>query len=114
MQSRTTSVNGSVNTPPVDSPWIRLDEWAAGSVGFQCVVTGTVVYSVQTTFDDPNDNTNPVATPTWDSLLTGVNNSAQSVSGTVSGVVPKYIKVHLASGSGTVTMTVIQALSVPF
>lgn len=112
MQPRTVTVGPNASTP-ADSPWIRLDEWATGSIGWQTVITGTVVYSVMTTFDDPDDPTNPVATPTWDSVLTGVNGYAQSTSGGLS-VVPKFIKINLASGSGSVALTVIQAAVVPF
>ena len=113
MYSRTVKINGSVTTAPADSPWFRLDTWAGGSIGYQAVVSGTVVYSIQTTFDDPNSPTNPVASPTWDSLLTGASSIATSTSGTLS-VVPTYIKIRLESGTGSVALTVNQALSVPF
>lgn len=113
MQPRTVTVNGSVTTPPADSQWLFLDPWAGGSIGYQAVVSGTVVYSIQTTFDDPNSPTNPVASPTWDSLLTGVSSIATSTSGTLP-VIPAYIKVLLESGTGSVALTVNQALSVPF
>jgi hypothetical protein len=109
MQTRTVSVTG-----PGDSPWFRLDEWAGGQVGFQAVVTGTVSsYSVLTTFDDPNDPINPVANPTWDSSLTGVNLASSSQSGFIM-CVPRYIKATIVTGTGTVALTVTQTLSVPF
>lgn len=112
MFTRTVSVGPGASTP-ADSQWQRLDEWAGGQIGFQCVVSGTVVYNVETTFDDPNDPLNPVASPTWDSTLSGIDNYAQSVSGAIP-CVPRYIKVNLTSGTGSVTMTVTQSLSVPF
>jgi hypothetical protein len=112
MQPRTVTVgpNASSNT---DSQWFRLDDWAGGQITFQCVVSGTVGYSVLTTNDDPNSPTNPVAAPTWDSALTGVSGATANSYGTLSGI-PTFIKVNLASGTGSVAMTVTQSLNAPF
>ena len=112
MFTRTVSVgpNASANT---DSQWMRLDEWAGGQVCFQTTVTGTVNYSVPTTNDDPNDILNPVASPNWDSTLTGVTGATANAYGILNAV-PRYIKINLASGTGSVSMTVTQSLSVPF
>lgn len=67
------------------------------NVGIGCIVTGSVAYSVQHTFDDTNwfDNANiSGATSTLDT------NYMFPV---------KSIRLHQASGAGSVTMTVIQA-----
>lgn len=104
----------SVSATPGDSPWLRLDEWAGGQVGFQAVVTGSVsAYTISTTFDDPNDILNPVAVPTWDSTLTGIDGASASASGYIA-CVPRYIKATLTTGTGKVALTVTQSLSVPF
>src|ERR1700722_15093189 len=100
MQTRTVSV-GPGATTPADSQWLALDTWAGGQISYQAVVTGTVVYSIQTTNDDPNSVWNPVASPTWDSNITGVANQASTTSGTFTGI-PVYIKINLPSGSGSV------------
>lgn len=113
MQKRTVTVGPSASAFPADSPWMKLDPWASGAIGWQAVVAGTVSYSVLTTFDDPNDPMNPVATPTWDSVLTGISAYTATTSGMLS-VSPAYIKVTLASGSGSVALTVVQSSSVPF
>ena len=108
MQPRTTSVTGTG-----DSPWIRFDDWAGGQIGFQAVVTGTVSsYTLSTTFDDPNDLFNPVASPNWDSVLTGVDGASTIVSGSIA-CVPKYIKATINTGTGTVALTVTQSLNAP-
>ena len=114
MQTRTVSV-GPGATTPADSQWLALDTWAGGQISYQAVVTGTVSYAIQTTNDDPNSvwNPIPVANVTWDSNITGVSGATASTSGTFTGI-PSYIKVALASGSGSVTMTVTQSSSVPF
>lgn len=113
MQTRTVSV-GPNATVPADTPWLRLDEWAGGQVGFQAVVTGTVTaYTISTTFDDPNDPVSPVAVPTWDSTLTGVDGAAASASSFLP-CIPRYIKATLTTGTGKVALTVTQSLSVPF
>lgn len=36
------------------SAWIRSDDWAAAPAGLQINVTGTVNYTVEQSFDDPN------------------------------------------------------------
>ena len=109
MFTRTVSVTGAG-----DSPWLRLDEWAGGQVGFQSVPTGTVTsYTLSTTFDDPNDVINPIASPVWDSTLTGVSGASAEASGYLL-CIPRYIKATINTGTGTVRLTVTQSLSVPF
>ena len=112
MQTRTVSVNGSVTTAPADSPWLRLDTWAGGQIGFQTVVSGTVVYNVETTFQDTDDPFSPVASPVWDSTLSGVDGMASNTSGNIP-CIPVFIKINLTSGTGTVAMTVTQSLNAP-
>ena len=108
MQTRKVSVTGAG-----DSPWIRLDEWSGGQIGFQAVVSGTVSsYSISTTFDDPDDPVYPVVTPVWDSSLTGVNLASATVSGFIP-CVPRYIKATIVTGTGTVALTVTQSLNAP-
>lgn len=94
--------------------WLRLDEWAHAQVSIQCDVTGSVVYTVQQTLDDPNDLTNPVALSAvnWvdhaDALLVNASTTKQGNY----GYVPLYARVTLVSGTGSVTLTLVQAGSV--
>lgn len=97
------------------SPILSLDPWAQAQSACQAVVTGTVNYTVQTSQDDPNSVANPIAPSamTWDS------NNAGVIGATTSGafnmaVSPLYISVLLNSGTGSVRLTVAQALSVPY
>lgn len=98
------------------SAWVRMDEYADPSIGLACVVSGTVNYTVQQTFDDPNSATNPVAAAsvTWqssgDSAVVGATGTKQSSF----SYVPTYIRVLLNSGSGSVTMTATQSGVVPY
>jgi hypothetical protein len=73
------------------------------NVGFGVVVTGTVNYTVQHTFDNPQT----VASPTWFSHPT-VASLAVSQDGNYAFPVAA-IKVLVNSGAGTATMTLIQA-----
>jgi hypothetical protein len=73
------------------------------NVGFGVVVTGTVNYTVQHTFDNPWTT----ASPTWFSHPT-VAAATTSQDGNYAFPVAA-IKVLVNSGSGTATMTVIQA-----
>jgi len=73
------------------------------NVGFGVVVTGTVNYTVQHTFDNPQTNPNPTffSHPTVASLAVNQDgNYAFPVAA---------IKVLVNSGAGTATLTVIQA-----
>jgi hypothetical protein len=73
------------------------------NVGFGVVVTGSVNYTVQHTFDNPQ--TNP--SPTWFSHPT-VAAATTSQDGNYAFPVAA-IKVLVNSGAGTATMTLIQA-----
>jgi hypothetical protein len=86
------------------SPWVRLDGWSNPQLGLQTKVTGTVNYTVQFTYDDPNSAANPVAPALvmWDatsSPFVGATSSGTS-SMTVS---PTFVRVFLNSGAGSVT-----------
>lgn len=74
------------------------------NVGIGVVVSGTVNYTIQHTFDDIFD---PAVTPVWFS-----HPSLQSLTGNADGnyAFPvRGIKVLVNSGAGTATATVIQA-----
>ena len=73
------------------------------NVGFGVVVTGTVNYTVQHTFDNPQT----VASPTWFSHPT-VAAATTSQDGNYAFPVAA-IKILVNSGAGTATMTLIQA-----
>jgi hypothetical protein len=107
----------TVGTSGVAStPWVRLDEWAAPQVGIQCDVTGTVNYTVQSTFDDPNSATNPVVP----SAMTWVATNDPSGVGATGAIQtnyvfsPTFVRVLLNSGTGSVTATFAQYSAVPY
>lgn len=93
------------------SRWIRLDEWAFNGIGIQCDASGTVNYTVQSTYDDPNSPTSPVGP----SSVTWVNSADGAAVGATGGIqtsftyIPTYARVLLNSGSGTVTATFVQS-----
>ena len=86
----------------------RMDDWSTGQVDVQVVVTGTVNYTVQTSMDDPNSPTDPVAVAsmTWsDSSIAG----ATATQGPVNlGFVPIFIRVKQSSGTGSTSTTIRQ------
>ncbi len=96
------------------SPWVCLDHWAHAQVSVQCDASGTVNYTVQSTLDDPNDPTNPVAP----SAVVWINSSdSGAVAATTSiqtnfAYTPTYARIVLNSGTGSVTATFAQAGSV--
>lgn len=99
------------------SQWLPFDTWAMGTAQIQCVVSGTVNYTVQTTMDDPNSYGNPVSRSavTWDGTNGGL--IAQTASGSYGfAQVPAYIRVLLNSQTnpGSVKMTAAQHLSAPY
>ena len=97
------------------SPWVRFDDFAPSNISIQCNVTGTVNYTVQTTLDDPNSPTNPVAvgSVTWvdssDTAVVGATATAQSNF----LFAPIFARVKLSSGNGSVSATFLQSSSVP-
>ena len=92
------------------SAWVALDEWAPSATALQTVVSGTVNYTVQQTLDDPNSPTSAVLPylVTWfsspDSTLVAATGNIQSNY----AFIPKYVRVLLNSGTGTVTLRVAQ------
>lgn len=93
------------------SQWIRLDEWADAPVGVQVSVSGTVSFTVQHSFDDPNDMINPVAPSNmfWDSSLV----PAGAIGGTAGltfsiATAPLWMKLLQNSGTGSAKMVVTQ------
>ena len=73
------------------------------NVGFGVVASGTVTYTVQHTFDNPWTTTNP----TWFDHPTVASETA-SADGNYAFPVAA-IKVAVTAGTGTATLTVIQA-----
>jgi hypothetical protein len=107
----TVGTNGVASTP-----WVRLDEWSAGTVSIQINVTGTVSYTVQSTNDDPNSPTNPVLP----SAVVWINtNDTNAVNATASLqtnflIVPLWGRVLLNSGAGSLVATFVQSGAVPY
>jgi hypothetical protein len=97
------------------SDWVRFDDYAPSNISIQCTVTGTVNYTVQTTLDDPNSPTNPVATGS----VTWVDSSDTAVVGATATkqsnflFAPTYARVKLNSGTGSVTATFLQSSNGP-
>jgi len=93
------------------TPWVYLDEWPIPATSIQCTVSGTANYTVQSTLDDPNSPTNPVALTavTWvnssDAAVVGASTTQQSNF----AFIPKFARVLLNSGTGSVTATFIQS-----
>jgi hypothetical protein len=105
------------------SAWVFLDSWALPMTSIQCDISGTVNYTVQSTLDDPNSPTNPVAPAavTWvsspDTTAVGAVVAIQTSYGgfaAYAAMSPTYVRILLNSGPGTVTATVIQAGVVPY
>lgn len=84
---------------------VPLDHYQSPfNVGFGVVVSGTVNYTVQHTFDDIFDAS---VTPVWFSHPT-IASLAANADGNYAFPV-RAVKVLVNSGAGTATMTVIQA-----
>jgi hypothetical protein len=92
------------------SPPISLDPWADAPAAVMVEVSGGAGFTVQYSFDDPNDLVNPIAqgSMVWDSTLcpagavAGVANISFALP-----VSPLWIRVQ-QTGTGTVTMVVLQ------
>lgn len=90
---------GTTNVLPTDlyiSPF---------NVGFGVVVTGTVTYTVQHTFDNPQT----VASPTWFSHPTIASKTDNQDGNYAFPVAAVRVLVSASTGAYSVTMTMIQA-----
>lgn len=87
------------------SAWVPLDTYRNPfSVGMSAVVSGSPTYNVEYTFDDVQ---NSALTPTVYSGLTvtgATSNTSTSLTVPVTAV-----RANITTGSGSVTLTVIQA-----
>lgn len=109
--------NISIGTNGVaGSPWVMLDYWSWPNVSLQVTVSGTVNCTVQSTLDDPNDPTNPVALASVNWIASADSNVVSATGNQQSNYffLPKYIRAVLNSQTnpGFATMTVIQTAGV--
>lgn len=80
-----------------------LDIHGRPEISVQVVVSGTVNYTVEQTLDDP------AGTPTWFSHPdTNLVSATASKQGNY-GYVPRAVRLKVNSGTGTATLTIIQA-----
>lgn len=94
------------------SNMIRLDEWADAPAGVAvAVVSGSVNFTVQHSFDDPNDLINPVSVGSmfWDTSFC----PAGAIGGTAGlsfaiATAPLWMRIVMNSGAGALRMTVTQ------
>lgn len=97
------------------SRWVRFNDFAPSNISIQCDVTGTVNYTVQATLDDPNDPFNP--TPAEDVIWVNSSDAAVVASSSTQQsnflFTPKYARVLINSGSGTVVTTFLQSSNGP-
>ena len=86
---------------------ILLDVFGSPNVSLQAVVSGTATYTIQQTLDNVRDN--GAAAATWfdhpDTALVGATASKQGNY----AYVPTATRINLTSGTGTVTLTAVQA-----
>lgn len=114
MQAVTVSVSdasgGVVYTRPV-----RFDDFAPSNISVQCVVTGTVNYTIETTLDDPDDPQSPVAVGSMTWLETSDTSAVNATTSIQSNFLfaPKFVRVKLNSGTGSVRATFLQSSNGP-
>lgn len=88
---------------------IFLDTFAPAPTAIQVTVSGTVNYTVRQSLDDPNTISGGYPSVTW---VSHPDTSLVAATATAQGnyaYIPRVTQILLNSGTGTVTMTVIQA-----
>jgi hypothetical protein len=116
----TVSLGTSAATPG-GSAWIKLDSWALASSFIQCVVSGTMNYTVQTTNDDPNSatavNGTTIQSVVWDTTFPGIVGATASTVAQLQAV-PEFIRIlcnsYTAGAGNSVKMSVHQSGSVTY
>lgn len=109
--STTDATAGTTYSRPV-----RMDTWANAQSIIQVNVTGTATYTVETSMDDPNSPTNPVAlgSMVWVNCA-DTNVVAKSAAGQgVLAATPVFIRLKQTAGNGSATMTVAQFSNAPY
>lgn len=100
----TVGTNGVGSSRP-----IFLDTFAPAPTSLQVDVTGTVNATVQQSLNDPNSIVGGFASVNWDNHpdpnLVGLNSNVEGNY----AYLPRIVRILLNSGSGSVTLTVIQA-----
>lgn len=81
------------------------------AIGIGCIVVGTVSYTVEHTFDDVSSPTWDPATATW-FPNTGITTKTANTDGNYAFAVTA-VRLNLISGSGSVTMRMLQAVNSP-
>lgn len=97
------------------SKMVRFDDFAPSNISLQCNVTGVAIYTVQSSLDDPNDPVNPVPVNSmvWvDTSDTALVNAGASLQSNFL-FAPKFARIKLVSGSGSVRATFLQSSAVP-
>jgi hypothetical protein len=83
-----------------------LDYYGRPEVSLQAVVTGTATYTIQQTLDNPLE---AGVTPTWfDHPDTNLVSQTVNRQGNYA-YIPVAVRVRQTAGSGSVTLTVVQA-----
>jgi hypothetical protein len=93
------------------SNMVRLDEWADSPLGVQVSLNGAANFTLQHSFDDPNDLISPVplANMFWDTGLfpaAAIGGSAGITFGILTA--PLWVRILLNSGAGTVKAVLTQ------
>lgn len=106
MRPVTVSQTGVGATNPI--PLALSDHSGSGfSVGIGVKVSGTATYSVQHTFDDPFAASFVAASATWYNHADLTSKTANADGAYAAPV--RAIRLNVTAGTGTVTMTAIQA-----
>ena len=78
------------------------------NVGIQAVLSGTATYTVEYTLDDITDSSFVASSATWTGATADLTGASASKNGLLT-VPCRGIRLTIASGSGTVTVTLCQA-----
>jgi len=92
------------------SPWVRMDDYANAQVAIGTYVTGTVNYTIQGAYLDPNApgyTIAPYNVPWINSTDSGAVSQTAAIQ-TTYAIAPTFIRCLLNSGSGTVATSITQ------
>lgn len=106
----TTVTTSDASGGTIYSSLVRMDSWAAAQSVIQVSVTGSATYTVETSMDDPNSPTSPVAenAMTWvDATDSAVVNKNAKATGILVAT-PTFVRLKQTAGSGSCTMTIVQ------
>lgn len=99
----------AIATPAAPQAMVRLDTYASSPCAVAALPSGGASYTIDTSFDDPNDLVNPIALGSmiWDASMSKAV-AATTAASFVMPASPTWARLRLINATGSVKATFLQ------